>query len=81
MCSSDLAFREKRKYTVDFTCRSRRIFSHGLSELVDLSWRIPQSVRVRNIVEEFLGVQCAAEQESKIAICRLDNVSYEINGF
>jgi hypothetical protein len=49
--------------------------------LVYFSWRIPQPVVVRDIVKEFLGVQCASEEQSKISVCSLYNVGYQIDSF
>src|SRR2546423_1143638 len=42
---------------------------------------IPKSVVVRNIVKEFLGVECTSEKQSKISIGSLDNVRDEVNSF
>jgi hypothetical protein len=47
--------------------------------LVYFSGRVPESVVVCDIVKEFLRVQCASEEESKIPVRRLYDVGYQID--
>lgn len=52
-----------------------------LFELVELRRAVSQSMVVRDVVEELLGIERSAEEESKVSVRRLDDVCNEVDSF
>ncbi len=56
-----------------------RVFHQRLSKLIEFLRRVPQSMIVRDIVKQLLGVEGPPQQQRKVPIGRLDDVRDQID--